>query len=160
MTLLKGGADINAKTLAGFTPLHLAVLGRHRLTVRTLLGNSFAPVDVHSDSVHGTPLELTKDAEIRALLLEYSHYGCLKSALESESGMPTPKPKRSLRLSSSVSREFSESGSAAPTPKTNRILLQPLLTRDLSGSAKMALDLSISDRQQLHAIERQQLNAF
>jgi len=179
MALLKGGANVNAKTLACFTPLHLAVLSRHRHIVRILLGNPYAPVDVYSDSVHGTPLEMAKDPEIRELLSEYSHHGCLKSALDWVGAMPTPKSKRVSRLSSSSLLEFSESGGAVPTPKSKKIsglssssllefsegggvvptpkskkiLLQPLLTREFSGqSTKVA---SNSDRIQLEAIQRQ-----
>jgi len=154
-TLLKGGANVSAKTLAGFTMLHLAVLGRHKNIVRILLENFFASVDVHSDSVHGTPLEMAKDPEIREMLLEYTSM----SVLESPSAMPTPKSKRMLRLSACSSQQFSESGSAVPTPKSTRILLQPLLTRDFSGqSVNLSMDMSHADRHQLQAIARQQLN--
>lgn len=150
MALLQGGANVNATTLAGYTPLHLAVLNRHKLTVRTLLANSFAPPDVYVDSIHGTPIEMSKCPEICEMLTEYTLHGCLKS----------PKSKRMLRLSSSMrsqrSREFSESGSAVPTPKSTRILLQPLLTRDISDqSGKVRQDMSSSDRHQLNAIQRQ-----
>lgn len=153
MTLLKGGADVHATTLSGYTPLHLAVLNRHKLTVRTLLANSFEPVDVLAESIHGTPVDLAKDPEIREMLRDYSFHGFLQS--------PTGKSKRKLRLSSSglsssVSKEFSESGSVVPTPKSTRILLQPLLTRDGSGqSTRISLDTSASDRHQLKALERQ-----
>lgn len=133
LTLLQGGADVHARTLSGYTPLHLAVLNRHKLTVRAILANSVEPVDVIADSVHGTPFELAKDPEIREMLREYSLNGFLKS--------PTSKSKRMLRLSSSsLSQELSENGSAVPTPKSTRILLQPLLP---------------SDAHQLKAIERQ-----
>jgi len=176
ITLLKGGANPNAKTLAGFTPLHLAVLNRHRNTVRTLLAKSIVPLDLYSDSVHGTPLEIARDAEICEMLEEYLMNGFLKS--ESENAippMPTPKSKRSMKQPS-LTRELSDqlsasfgAGAVVPTPKSGRILLEPLLTRDFSGSAKVALtDLCTSnsmsdsgkksDLIQLKAIERQ-LNA-
>jgi hypothetical protein len=64
----------------------------------------------------------------------------------------------SRELSNSRSRELSESGSVVPTPKSTRILLEPLLTRDCSGqSAIVSLDASssFSDRTQLKSIERQ-----
>jgi len=133
LALLQGGADVHARTLSGYTPLHLAVLNRHKLAVRALLANSVVPVDVLADSVHGTPLDFAKDLEIREMLREYSMQGFLKS--------PTAKSKRMLRLSSSsLSQELSEHGSAVPTPKSTRILLQPLLP---------------SDSHQLKTIERQ-----
>lgn len=153
LALLKAGADVHAKTLAGFTPLHLAVLNRHKVTVRSLLKNSVVPLDVMtSESVHGTPIELAKDPEIREMLLDYSFHGFFQS--------PTAKSRRerlrlSSSLSSSLSREVSDNGSAVPTPKSTRILLQPLLSRDLSGpSVKIPLDTSNSDRHQLRALER------
>jgi ankyrin repeat protein len=166
ITLLKGGADPNAKTLAGFTPLHLAVLNRHRMTVRSLLGNSMVPLDLYSDSVHGTPLELAKDLEIREMLQEYLHQGFLKSALESGSAIvPTPRSKRILRQRSLTSESSECASAAVPTPKSKKILLQPLLTRDFSGqSATLSLATpSNADLLQLKAIERQQqlkLNAL
>jgi len=152
MALLKGGADVNATTLSGYTPLHLAVLNRHTLTVRSLLTNTHESPDLYADSIHGTPHDLAKDPEIREMLREFALHGCLKS----------PKSKRTLRLSSSLSRSlsqaFSENGSAAPTPKQMGILLEPLLVRDLSGqSGKVPKDMSSSDCQQLKAIERQLL---
>jgi len=160
IALLKGGANPNAKTLAGFTPLHLSALSRHRLTVRTLLVNSITPVDVDSDSVHGTPHDLAKDPAIREMLEEYSMHGFLKSAMESGSAVvPTPKSKRVLRQPS-LTLESLESGIAAvPTPKSQRILLHPSLTLESLETPKsqrilLQRTLSSSDRHQLKAIER------
>jgi hypothetical protein len=163
IALLKGVANPNAKTLAGFTPLHLAVLNRHKNTVRTLLGKSSVPLDLYSDSVHGTPLEMARDAEIRGLLEEYSRHGSLKSDLENSGSLPMPTPKsKRIMQQPSLTRELSDSlksaGAAVTTPKTGKILLQPLLTRDVSGSGKFSLSdfgTSNSDVQQLKAIERQ-----
>lgn len=164
MTLLKGGANPGAKTLAGFTPLHLAVLNRHRATVRTLLG-SHVPVDVCSDSVHGTPIDMAKDPEIRKLLKEYNRNGFLESALESgRLAVPTPKSKRILRQSSLTRESSGGTTAVVPSPKTKKILLQPLLTRDFSGqSATFSLSdtpLSKSDHHQLRAIERANLLSY
>eukprot|EP00746_Dinoflagellata_sp_MGD_P142154 gnl/MRDRNA2_/MRDRNA2_75143_c0_seq1.p1 gnl/MRDRNA2_/MRDRNA2_75143_c0~~gnl/MRDRNA2_/MRDRNA2_75143_c0_seq1.p1 ORF type:complete len:341 (-),score=47.64 gnl/MRDRNA2_/MRDRNA2_75143_c0_seq1:376-1398(-) len=147
LTLLQGGADVHSRTLAGYTPLHLAVLNRNKLAVRALLANSVVPVDVAADSAHGTPFDLTKDPEIHEMLREYSLNGFLKS--------PTSKSKRLLRLSSSsLSQELSEHGSAVPTPKSTRILLQPLLPSDAHQLKVIERQLS-SDAHQFKAIERQ-----
>lgn len=148
LLLLKNGADPHAKTLAGFTPLHLAVLNRNVNVVRTLLGSSPMELDVYSESVHGTPLDLAKDPEIRHMLKEYSLNGW-------ETGSKVPK-KICRQLS--LTRESSACSSAVPTPKSKKILLQPLMSRECSGqSASLELSINSANLQQLRAIERQSM---
>merc|ERR550514_1799773 len=82
MALLRGGANPNAKTLAGYTCLHLAVLNGHKHMVATLLENSIAPLDIEEDSSRGTALEMARDPTICGMLKEFSANGFLKNSGE------------------------------------------------------------------------------
>jgi len=68
--LLEAGADVNATSLGGLTPLHLACRNNCLAAVISLLKND--RVDLNAESIErGTPESMTEDPQIKDAILDF-----------------------------------------------------------------------------------------